>query len=188
MKRCEWAEKEIYIDYHDTEWGVPQHDDGVLFEHLFLDMMQAGLSWALMLRKRDNFRAAFDGFDPVRIAAYDDRKIEHLMSDPGIIRNRQKIKAAISNAKAFLDVQKQFGSFDSFLWEFVGGRPIQNRCRKMEDIPTVSPEAEALSKELKRRGFKFVGPTTCYAYMQAVGMINDHTVDCFRYEDISKMT
>ena len=187
MKRCEWAEKEIYHLYHDTEWGVPQHDDAVLFEHLILDTMQAGLSWALMLRKRENLRAAFDGFDPARIAGYGEPKVEELLSDPGIIRNRRKIEAAIANAGAFLDIEEEYGSFDAFLWGFVDGRPIQNRWRTSEDIPTVSPVAEALSGEMKRRGFKFVGPTTCYAYMQAVGMVNDHVIGCFRHEEISKM-
>ncbi len=188
VKRCEWAKSELAIDYHDNEWGVPQHDDLILFEHLFLDTMQAGLSWELMLKKRENFRKAFDSFDPSMISNYGDRKIEKLLSDPCIIRNRSKINSTVANAKGFLSIQQELGSFDKYLWSFVGGKPIVNEWRRLDQIPNQSTEAKILSKDLKNRGFKFVGPTICYAFMQAVGMVNDHTVDCFRYTDITKMT
>jgi len=185
--RCKWAKSELAIAYHDEEWGVPQHNDPILFEHLLLDTMQAGLSWELMLKKRANFRNAFDQFDPSRIATYDDRKIEKLLSDPGIVRNPMKINATVNNARAFIAIQREHGSFDSYLWRFVDGKPIKNRWRTLNEIPNQSTEAEALSKDLKRRGFKFVGPTTCYAFMQAVGMVNDHTIDCFRYTETVQM-
>ena len=165
----------------------PLHDDRKLFEFLLLEGFQAGLSWRTILRKRENFRRAFDGFDPKKVARYDAKKVAKLMDDPGIIRNRMKIDAAIANAKAFLKVQKEFGSFDSYLWSFVGGKPIQNKWTRPRDIPAVTPEAERMSEDLKRRGFKFVGPTICYANMQAIGMVNDHTVDCFRYREVSRL-
>jgi len=187
IRRCAWAKSPLALPYHDLEWGVPVHDDRLLFEHLFLDAMQAGLSWDLMLKKRENFRRAFDGFDAGAIARYDDQRVERLLGDPGIIRNRQKIRAAISNAGAFLAVQEEHGSFDAYLWGFVGGRTIVNAWKTEAEIPTRSPEAEALSRDLKERGFKFVGPTTVYAWMQAVGMVNDHTVDCFRYAEIVRL-
>jgi DNA-3-methyladenine glycosylase I len=187
--RCAWAgtDDPLYCEYHDTEWGVPLHDDGKLFEFLLLEGFQAGLSWRTILRKRENFRRAFDGFDPKKVARYDAKKVAKLMGDPGIIRNGMKIDAAIANAKAFLKVQKEFGSFDSYLWSFVDGKPIQNKWTRPRDIPAVTPEAERMSEDLKRRGFKFVGPTICYANMQAIGMVNDHTVDCFRYREVSRL-
>jgi DNA-3-methyladenine glycosylase I len=173
------------VAYHDTEWGVPAHDDRLLFEHLILDGAQAGLSWMTILKRRENYRRAFDHFDARKIAAYDERKLEALLADPGIIRNRQKVASAISNAAAFLAVQEEFGSFDAYLWGFVGGAPIKNAWRTEGEIPATSPESEAMSKDLKKRGFKFVGPTICYAFMQASGMVNDHVVDCFRYDEVS---
>jgi DNA-3-methyladenine glycosylase I len=188
VNRCEWAKSELAIDYHDNEWAVPQHEDLILFEHLFLDTMQAGLSWELMLKKRENFRMAFDNFDPYIISNYGDPKIEKLLTDPGIVRNRLKIKSTVTNAKGFLTIQRELGSFDRYLWSFVGGKPIVNEWRRLDQIPSRSMEAEILSKDLKSRGFKFVGPTICYAFMQAVGVVNDHTVDCFRYTDIAQMT
>jgi len=184
-KRCEWPGNDLAIDYHDREWGVPVHDDRLLFEALVLGGMQAGLSWNTILKKRENFRKAFDGFDPQKVARYNSRSVARLMADAGIIRNRLKINAALENARALLAVQKEFGSFDAYIWTFVGGKPIKNRWRRMKDIPVLSPEAEAMSKDLKSRGFKFVGPTICYAVMQAVGMVNDHTTDCFRYAEVS---
>jgi DNA-3-methyladenine glycosylase I len=184
-KRCAWAGGDaLYQRYHDTEWGVPLHDDQRLFEFLILEGAQAGLSWITILRKRDNYRAAFDDFDASRIAAYGSNKIESLLQDPGIVRNRLKIQSAIINAQKFLDVQDEFGSFDQFIWQFVDGRPIQNERRSMADIPSSTPESDAMSRELKRRGFKFVGSTICYAHMQATGMVNDHTTDCFRHEEL----
>jgi len=183
-KRCEWPKNDLAIAYHDREWGVPVHDDRALFEALVLGGMQAGLSWDTVLRKRESFRRAFGRFDPRAVAKYDGKKVERLVADPGIIRNRQKIEAAIANARAVLAVQKEFGSFDAYLWRFVGGRPKKNRWRRERDIPATSPEAEALSGDMKRRGFKFAGPTICYAFMQAVGMVNDHLVACFRYREV----
>jgi DNA-3-methyladenine glycosylase I len=186
-KRCAWAgNDELYQKYHDTEWGVPLHDDRRLFEFLILEGAQAGLSWITVLRKRDNYRAAFDNFDANRVAAYDSNKIESLLQDAGIVRNRLKIQAAIINAQKFLDVQDEFGSFDRFIWQFVGGKTIQNRRRSLADIPSSTAESDAMSKELKRRGFKFVGTTICYAHMQATGMVNDHTTDCFRHGELLK--
>jgi DNA-3-methyladenine glycosylase I len=186
-KRCAWAgNDELYQKYHDTEWGVPLHDDRRLFEFLILEGAQAGLSWITVLRKRDNYRAAFDNFDANRVAAYDSNKIESLLQDAGIVRNRLKIQAAIINAQKFLDVQDEFGSFDRFIWQFVGGKTIQNRRRSLADIPSSTAESDAMSKELERRGFKFVGTTICYAHMQATGMVNDHTVDCFRHKELKK--
>lgn len=185
MARCEWAGTDpLMVAYHDTEWGVPVHDDRLLFEHLILDGAQAGLSWMTILKKRENYRRAFDHFDARKIAAYDERKLEALLADPGIIRNRQKVTSAISNARAFVSVQEEFGSFDAYIWRFVGGAPIKNGWRTDGEIPAASPESEAMSKDLKKRGFKFVGPTICYAFMQASGMVNDHVVDCFRYDEV----
>lgn len=172
------------LEYHDREWGVPVHDDRRLFEFLILEGAQAGLSWSTILNKRDNYRRAFDQFDPRKIARYDARKIKSLLADAGIVRNRLKIHATIQNAKAFLILQKEFGSFDAYLWRFVGGRPIRNRWKTFKQIPARTAESDALSKDLRRRGFNFVGSTICYAMMQAIGMVNDHTTDCFRYAQI----
>ncbi len=182
--RCGWARREPNLSYHDLEWGTPLHDERAWFEFLSLEGAQAGLSWETILNKRANYRAAFDNFDPVRVAAYDDAKVAALLADVGIVRNRLKINATIQNAKAFLAVQREFGSFDPYIWGFVGGRPRQNTWATMKDVPAKTPEAEALSKDLLRRGFKFVGPTICYALMQATGLVNDHTVDCFRHAEL----
>ncbi len=180
--RCAWVgDDPLYVAYHDQEWGVPVHDDRVLFEFLILEGAQAGLSWITILKKRENYRRVFDGFDPRKIARYDDSRIRTLLADPGIVRNRLKIAAMIQNAKAFLALQKEFGSFDTYAWQFVGGKPKQNRWRTIAEAPANTPESDALSRDLSKRGFKFVGSTICYAFMQAVGMVNDHTVDCFRY-------
>jgi len=184
MRRCEWAKNDLYIAYHDREWGVPVHDDHVLFEFLILEGMQAGLSWETILRKRDNYRVAFDNFEVSAVASYKQPKVLQLLANPGIIRNRLKIEAAILNARLFLAVQEEFGSFDVYVWEFVGGRPKQNKWRSQKEVPALTAEAEALSKDLRRRGFKFVGPTICYAYMQAVGLVNDHLVPCFRHKEL----
>jgi len=189
--RCPWVplDHPLYIAYHDQEWGVPIHDDRLLFEFLILEGFQAGLSWLTILRKRENFRLAFDDFDPRKIAAYDQRKLSALLQDSGIIRNRLKIQAAVANAQAFLRVQDEFGSFDRYLWQFVpDGRPIQHALHTLADYPARSPESDQMSADLRRRGFKFVGSTICYAHMQATGMVNDHTVDCFRYEQIRRMS
>ena len=169
------------IRYHDVEWGVPVHDDRVLFEFLTLEGAQAGLSWETVLNKRENYRLAFDNFNPIKIAKYDERKLANLMANPGIIRNRLKLTSTIGNASSFLKVQKEFGSFDSFIWQFVGGRPKRNRWRLQSDVPSFTTESDLMSRDLKQRGFKFVGSTICYAFMQAVGMVNDHALDCFRY-------
>ncbi|MFA6970032.1 MAG: DNA-3-methyladenine glycosylase I [Gallionella sp.] len=183
--RCAWAGNDaLYRHYHDTEWGVPIHNDQSLFEFLILEGAQAGLSWITILRKRENYRAAFDNFDAARIAAYDTDKIASLLFNPGIVRNRLKVQSAVSNAQQFLRVQDEFGSFAKFLWQFVGGKPRQNAWRSLADVPASTPESDAMSSELKRRGFKFVGPTVCYALMQATGMVNDHTTDCFRHEEL----
>ena len=179
--RCGWAKGERYIQYHDEEWGVPVHDDRTLFEFLILEGAQAGLSWSTILNKRENYRRAFDGFDPRRIAQYQPKKIKALLADSGIVRNRLKIGSAIGNAKAFLRVQEEFGSFDRYIWQFVGGKPRVNPW-KVRQVPARTGESDAMSKDLKRRGFKFVGSTICYAFMQAVGMVNDHAPDCFRYK------
>jgi DNA-3-methyladenine glycosylase I len=187
VRRCEWATTEPSVIYHDTEWGVPLHGDRALFEFLTLEGAQAGLSWETILKKRDTYRLAFDDFDARAIAEYDQRKVDTLLADPGIIRNRLKIAAAIQNAKAFLAVQREFGSFDAYVWRFVGGRAKRNAWRSLKQIPARTPESSALSKDLSRRGFKFVGSTICYAFMQAVGMVNDHTVTCFRYAEIEKL-
>jgi len=181
--RCGWAKGERYIQYHDEEWGVPVHHDRTLFEFLILEGAQAGLSWSTILNKRDNYRRAFDGFDPRRIAQYQPKKIKALLADPGIVRNKLKIGSAIGNAKAFLRVQEEFGSFDRYIWQFVGGKPRVNPW-KVRQVPARTAESDAMSKDLKRRGFKFVGSTICYAFMQAVGMVNDHAPDCFRYRRV----
>lgn len=185
VKRCEWCGNDpLYMEYHDREWGTPVHDDRKLFEFMVLESAQAGLSWITILRKREGYRKAFDGFDPEKVALYDENKIEELMKDSGIIRNRRKIEAAIGNAQSFLKMQREFGSFDKYIWGFVGEKPIKNAWKSVSEAPAVTPEAEALSRDLKKRGFRFLGPTICYAYMQAVGMVNDHTVDCFRYSEV----
>ena len=177
-ERCSWARSPLMARYHDEEWGVPLHDDRALFEFLILEGAQAGLSWETVLRKRENYRRAFDRFDAAKIARYDQRKVRKLLADPGIIRNRLKVSAAIANARAFLAVREEFGSFDKYVWSFVGGRPKQNSWRKGEAVACTSPESDALSKDLKRRGFRFVGSTICYSFMQAVGMVNDHAAEC----------
>jgi len=182
--RCAWANNELAIRYHDKEWGVPVHDDRTLFEFLILEGAQAGLSWNTILAKRENYRKAFDGFDPSRVARYSPRKMRQLLLDPGIVRNKLKIGAAVENAKAFLRVQQEFGSFDAYIWQFVGGEPKVNRRKSLRQVPARTPESDAMSKDLRRRGFNFVGSTICYAFMQAVGMVNDHLVDCFRYHDL----
>ena len=183
--RCEWTGADpLMIAYHDQEWGLPVHDDRKLFEFLILEGMQAGLSWMTILRKRENFRAAFDDFDPLKIARYDQAKFEELMNNAGIIRNRRKIEAATQNARAFLSVQQEFGSFAAYSWQFVGGKPIVNSWTEMSQIPAQTEESVILSKDLKVRGFNFVGPTIVYAHMQATGMVNDHTTDCFRYQEV----
>lgn len=185
MTRCQWAEGNTLMErYHDEEWGVPVHDDRRLFEFLVLDAMQAGLSWLIVLRKREGFRAAFAGFDPERVAAFTAEDVARLLADPAIVRNRLKVAAAISNAQAFLDVQREFGSFDRYIWQFTGGGTLCNAWATMADIPATSPESDAMSRDLKRRGFRFVGSTICYAFMQAAGMVNDHTVDCYRYDSV----
>ncbi len=185
-KRCQWVpvDNPLYVKYHDEEWGVPIHDDRLLFEFLVLEGMQAGLSWLTILRKRENFRTAFDHFDPREIALYNEKKIEELMQNSGIIRNRLKIAAAVQNAKAFLEVQAEFGSFDNFIWQFVEGKPIVNQWKTLKELPAKTPVSDTISKELKKRGFKFVGSTIIYAHMQATGMVNDHTVVCFRYKEL----
>jgi len=185
MKRCEWANRsELEQSYHDKEWGVAIHDDRSLFEFLVLEGAQAGLSWSTILRKREGYRKAFDNFDVQKISQYSENDVFRLLVNSEIIRNRLKINATITNARAFLQVQEQFGGFDHYIWKFVNGRPIQNSWKKMTDIPSSTPESEAMSKDLRKRGFKFVGSTICYAFMQAVGMVNDHVVGCFRYEEL----
>ncbi len=183
-KRCPWAAGDLMLAYHDRECGVPQHDDRVLFEFLVLEGAQAGLSWSTILGKRDNYRAAYHRFDPARVARFGAREVAALMTNPGIVRNRLKIEASIGNAKAFGEVQKEFGSFDSFIWQFVGGKPLRNGWRDAREVPASTPQSDAMSRELRRRGFRFVGSTICYAFMQAVGMVNDHLVTCFRYSRI----
>ncbi len=184
--RCRWATTELGIAYHDAEWGVPQHDDRVLFEFLILEGAQAGLSWETILKKRENYRKAFDHFDPAKVACYDARRAAKLMANDGIVRNRLKIAAAIQNAKSFLAVQKEFGTFDRYLWQFIGGKPIVNKRTSLKSIPATTPESDAMSKDLLKRNFKFVGSTICYAMMQAVGMVNDHEVTCFRYKQVQR--
>jgi DNA-3-methyladenine glycosylase I len=180
LVRCGWASGELSIRYHDEEWGVPVHDDGTLFEFLILEGAQAGLSWNTILNKRDNYRQAFAGFDPRKVAGYDRRQVEQLLRNPGIVRNRLKIASTIANAKVFVAVQKEFGSFDRYIWQYVEGKPRQNLPRLLDQVPARSPDSDAMSKDLKKRGFNFVGSTICYAFMQAVGMVNDHIEDCFR--------
>ena len=182
--RCQWAKTPLSVEYHDREWGVPVHDDRTLFEFLILEGAQAGLSWETILRKRENYRRAFDNFDVQKVGKYDQRKVEKLLSDEGIIRNRLKIAAAIQNAKAFLAVQKEFGSFDAYVWRFVNGKPL--RRKRGAPVPVTTTKSEALSRDLLNRGFKFVGPTICYSFMQAVGMVNDHETTCFRYREVSE--
>lgn len=186
LTRCAWVNMNdpLYIAYHDFEWGIPVHDDRLLFEYIILEGMQAGLSWSTVLRKRDNFRLAFDNFEPGIIAAYSEEKVEELMNNPGIIRNRRKILASIGNAQAFLAIQAEFGTFDAYIWQFVGGKPIVNRWERISQIPAHTADSDRLSKDLLQRGFKFVGSTIIYAHMQATGMVNDHTTDCFRYTEI----
>lgn len=180
--RCAWVNEDpLYIDYHDDEWGVPVHDDRKLFELLVLEGAQAGLSWYTVLQKREGYREAFDGFDPEKIAVYDEAKVEELMANPAIIRNRLKIQSAITNAKCFMQVQAAYGSFDAYIWQFIGGEPVHNHWRTKSEVPATTPQSDAMSKDLKKRGFKFVGSTICYAYMQASGMVKDHSMDCDWY-------
>ena len=186
VNRCPWATNDLYAAYHDEEWGVPLHDDRKLFEFLVLEGAQAGLSWYTILKKRENYRAAFDGFDPEKVARYTAVKVKALLSNPGIVRNRLKVASAISNAQAFLRVQEQYGSFDVYIWRFVDGRPRINRWRTLKQLPARTAESDALSKDLIQRGFKFVGSTICYAYMQATGMVNDHLVRCFRHAQLQE--
>jgi len=187
MNKCEWAlASTIEEEYHDTEWGIPQHDDRKLFEFMILEGAQAGLSWRTVLNKRPAYRENFDAFDPEKIANYDADKLNALLSNPAIVRNRLKISAAVTNAQAFLRVQREYGSFDAYIWRFVNGKPKQNAWKSHSQIPSFSPESDCMSRELQKRGFRFVGKTICYAYMQAVGMVNDHTTDCYRYRQLSK--
>jgi DNA-3-methyladenine glycosylase I len=185
--RCPWPGNELSILYHDQEWGTPLHDDQRLFEFLILEGAQAGLSWDTILKKRENYRAAFDRFDPVMVSRYDNKKVQALLADAGIIRNRLKVNSAVQNAKAFLKVQEEFGTFDAYVWQFVKGKPIQNAWRAMREVPASTAQSDAMSKDLKRRDFNFVGSTICYAFMQAVGMVNDHLIGCHRHADVSKL-
>ena len=187
-KRCEWCGTDpLYVAYHDEEWGVPVHDDRRLFEMLVLEGAQAGLSWATILKKRRAYREAFDGFDAGKVARYTTKKIEKLLSNPGIVRNRLKIESAVRNARAFLAVAEEFGSFDAYIWRFVDGQPLKNQWRRLKDLPAKTAQSDAMSKDLKKRGFNFVGSTICYAFMQSVGMVNDHVVDCFRYRGVERV-
>ncbi len=188
-KRCAWAEggNELYIQYHDREWGVPVHEDRTQFEFLILEGAQAGLSWSTVLNKREGYRKAFANFDPVKVARFSEKKIETLIQNSSIIRNRLKITSAVSNARAFLAIQKEYGSFDTYIWAFVGGKPLQNRWKTMAEVPATSPESDALSKDLKQRGLKFVGSTILYAHLQAAGLVNDHLVSCFRYRECAAL-
>jgi len=189
ISRCKWCEKDsLYIKYHDNEWGTPIHDEQKLFECLILETFQAGLSWITVLRKRENFRKAFDNFDYKKVALYDEDKIQELLQDAGIIRNKLKVRATVSNAQAFLKVQKEFGSFDKYIWSFVDWKPIQNKWKTTKELPASTELSDLLSKDLKKRGFKFVGSTVVYAHMQATGMVNDHTIDCYRYDELSTKT
>ena len=188
MNRCAWARNELSVRYHDAEWGVPAHDDRALFEFLILEGAQAGLSWDTILKKREHYRQVFDNFDPAKVARYGARKVKQMLADPGIVRNRLKIAASIQNAKAFLVVQQELGSFDAYLWQFVGGKPKINACRSLKDIPATSAESDAMSRALKKRGFRFVGSTICYAFMQAAGMVNDHVINCFRHAELTRRT
>ena len=184
-QRCEWANSSaLYLEYHDSEWGVPVHEERKLFEFLILEGAQAGLSWSTILNKRQAYIQVFDNFEPTKVANYNDTKVQALLANPGIVRNRLKIQAAIQNARSFLKVQDQFGSFDTYIWQFVDGKPIQNSWKSLQEIPATTKESDAMSKELKKRGFTFVGSTICYAFMQAVGMVNDHMVDCFRWQEV----
>jgi DNA-3-methyladenine glycosylase I len=183
--RCHWATGPWDIPYHDTEWGVPVHDDRVHFEFLVLEGAQAGLSWLTILKKRDGYRRNFAGFDPEKVARFSPKRIEKILLDPGIVRNRSKVESTVRNARAYLDVQEEFGSFDTYVWGFVGGRPKVNKWRRIEQVPPTSPVSEALSADLRRRGFRFVGPTVCYAHLQATGLVNDHLVSCFRYRELT---
>lgn len=186
--RCAWGTKDpLYIQYHDEEWGIPEHDDQKLFEKIVLEGAQSGLSWITILKRRENYRKAFENFEIEKVAAYSETDIERLVNDAGIIRNRRKIESAINNAKRVLEIQQEYGSFDAFLGSFVGGKPIANHWKSLSEVPATSPESEAMAKALKKSGFTFVGATTCYALMQAMGMVNDHTVDCFRYAEIAKL-
>jgi DNA-3-methyladenine glycosylase I len=188
LTRCGWVSDDpLYLAYHDEEWGVPVHDDRKLFEMLILEGAQAGLSWITILRRRESYRQAFDGFDPERIARYTPKKIEKLLEDPGIIRNRLKVEGTVRNAQAFLELRDEAGSLDAFLWRFVGGKPLQNRRASLGEVPAETAESKAMSKELRRRGFTFVGPTILYAFMQAVGMVNDHTLGCFRHREVKRL-
>jgi len=187
VRRCAWARDELSIVYHDTEWGVPLHDDRALFELLILEGAQAGLSWITILKKREAYRAAFNRFDAGKVARYDERKVAALLANPGIVRNRLKIRAAVQNAQAFLAVQKEFGSFDRYIWQFVGGQPLVNRWRRTDQLPSRTEHSDAMSKDLAKRGFKFVGSTICYAFMQATGMVNDHLVSCYRYKELASV-
>ena len=183
--RCPWARDDpLIIDYHDWEWGVPIHDDRLLFEFLILESAQAGLRWTLILKKRENYRKAFDYFQPEKVAAYDEKRIDELLNNSGIVRNQLKIRATVVNAQAVLDVQEELGSFDSYIWQFVDGNPLQNHWKTLDEVPSSTPESGKLSMDLKKRGFKFVGPTICYGFMQAVGMVNDHLEDCFRHQEL----
>jgi DNA-3-methyladenine glycosylase I len=184
QKRCQWAVNELFHEYHDEEWGVPIHDDIKHFEFLTLEAAQAGLSWATILKRRDGYKKAFANFNPQKVAKFTEKDFEKLIKNPEIIRNKLKIRAAINNAKVFLEVQKEFGSFDKYIWGFVGGKTIVNKWRKMSQLPAITKESESLSKDLKKRGFKFVGPTIIYAHMQAVGLVNDHEISCFRYKEV----
>jgi DNA-3-methyladenine glycosylase I len=187
VQRCSWPKTELDITYHDTEWGVPVHDDHVLFEFLILEGAQAGLSWSTILRKRDSYRRAFSDFDPARVARYTSNRVTRLLADPGIVRNRLKIESSVSNARAFLEVQEEFGSFDTYVWRFVKGQPRQNAWRSLRQIPARTRESDALSTDLTERGFRFVGSTICYAFMQAVGLVNDHVVTCFRHKQVASV-
>ena len=188
MNRCEWSSSDpLYISYHDEEWGVPVHDDRLLFEFLILEGAQAGLSWLTILKKRDNYRKAFDNFDIDRIANYKENDLKRLLNDAGIVRNRLKIESAVKNAQGVLDIQEEYGSLNSYLWRYVDGRPKQNAWKSMADLPAKTELSELMSKDLKKRGFNFVGPTICYAFMQAVGMVNDHTTNCYRYKEIKEL-
>jgi len=185
MVRCAWAARDaLLIAYHDDEWGIPLHQDHPLFEFLILEGAQAGLSWSTILNKREAYRAAFDGFDPSKVARYDEAKVEALLANAGIVRNRLKIRSAVQNANAFLAVQKEFGAFEKYVWQFVGGQPLQSRLERLEDLPARTPQSDALSKDLGKRGFNFVGSTICYAFMQATGMVNDHITGCFRHKEL----
>jgi DNA-3-methyladenine glycosylase I len=188
LQRCEWGNSSpLFIDYHDNEWGVPVHDERMLFEFLILEGAQAGLSWSTILNKRQAYLQAFDNFEPTKVASYDDTKVQALLANPGIVRNRLKIQAAIQNARSFLEIQEKYGSFDTFIWQFVDGKPVQNSWKSLQEIPPTTKESDAMSKELKKRGFTFVGSTICYAFMQAVGIVNDHIVDCFRWQEVQAL-